>query len=127
MTGVLPKVDAVCVGMGWAGGILAAELTKAGMSVVGLERGPRDFELRSRTLERYGAKATGGVIVGSDPRTSAVNGYLQMWDYPNVFVVGASAFPQNAGYNSTGTVGALAYRAADGIVNRYRKKPGPLV
>jgi gluconate 2-dehydrogenase alpha chain len=35
----LPTVDAVCVGMGWAGGILAAELTKAGMSVVGLERG----------------------------------------------------------------------------------------
>jgi gluconate 2-dehydrogenase alpha chain len=37
----LPKVDAVCVGMGWAGGILAAELTRAGMSVVGLERGGR--------------------------------------------------------------------------------------
>ena len=28
--------------------------------------------------------------------------------------MGASAFPQNAGYNPTGTVGALAYWAADG-------------
>ena len=41
----LPRVDAVCIGVGWAGGILAAELTKAGMSVVGLERGgPRGPE-----------------------------------------------------------------------------------
>lgn len=70
---------------------------------------------------------TGGVIMGSDPTESAVNSYLQMWDFPNVFVVGASAFPQNAGYNPTGTVGALAYRAADGIVNKYRTQPGPLV
>jgi gluconate 2-dehydrogenase alpha chain len=70
---------------------------------------------------------TGGVIMGSDPRTSAVNSYLQMWDFPNVFVVGASAFPQNPGYNPTGTVGALAYRAADGILREYRKNPGPLV
>ena len=28
---------------------------------------------------------------------------------PNLFVMGATAFPQNAGYNPTGTVGALAY------------------
>jgi gluconate 2-dehydrogenase alpha chain len=70
---------------------------------------------------------TGGVIMGADPGQSAVNSYLQMWDFPNVFVVGASAFPQNPGYNPTGTVGALAYRAADGIVNRYRARPGLLV
>lgn len=35
----LPKVPVVVVGMGWAGGIVSAELTKAGISVVGLERG----------------------------------------------------------------------------------------
>lgn len=57
-----------------------------------------------------------GIIMGADPETSAVNSYLQMWDADNVFVVGASAFPQNAGYNPTGTVGALAYRAAEGIL-----------
>jgi gluconate 2-dehydrogenase alpha chain len=45
---------------------------------------------------------------------------------PNVFVIGASAFPQNAGYNPTGTVGALAYRAADAIRNRYLRQPGPI-
>jgi gluconate 2-dehydrogenase alpha chain len=70
---------------------------------------------------------TGGAIMGTDPRTSVVNRYLQAWDVPNVFVMGACAFPQNAGYNPTGTVGALAYWAADAIRTRYLRSPGPLV
>jgi gluconate 2-dehydrogenase alpha chain len=65
--------------------------------------------------------------MGADPKTSAVNRYLQSWDVPNVFVIGASAFPQNAGYNPTGTVGALAFVAADAITTQYLKAPGPLV
>jgi gluconate 2-dehydrogenase alpha chain len=69
---------------------------------------------------------TGGVIIGATPETSAVNSYLQMWDVDNLFVVGASAFPHNSGYNPTGTVGALAYRAAEGILT-YRQKGGLLV
>jgi gluconate 2-dehydrogenase alpha chain len=36
----LPKVDAVIVGLGAAGGIMAKELATAGMKVVGLELGP---------------------------------------------------------------------------------------
>ena len=35
----LDKVDVVVVGMGWAGGIISAEMAKAGKSVVGLEKG----------------------------------------------------------------------------------------
>ena len=35
----LKEVDAVMVGMGWTGSIMARELTKAGLQVVGLERG----------------------------------------------------------------------------------------
>src|SRR5258708_25940826 len=35
------KTDVVIVGMGAVGGIVAAELGKAGMKVIGLERGPR--------------------------------------------------------------------------------------
>src|SRR3981081_2583161 len=37
----IEKTDVVVVGVGAAGGILAAELGKAGMKVIGLERGPR--------------------------------------------------------------------------------------
>ncbi len=35
------KTDVVIVGVGAAGGILAVELARAGLKVVGLERGPR--------------------------------------------------------------------------------------
>lgn len=70
---------------------------------------------------------TGGAIMGTDPKTSMVNRYLQSWDVPNLFVMGACVFPQNAGYNPTGTVGALTYWAADAIKQYYLKNPGPLV
>jgi gluconate 2-dehydrogenase alpha chain len=69
----------------------------------------------------------GGAVMGSDPKTSAINRYLQSWDVPNLFVLGASAFPQNAGYNPTGTVAALAYWAAAAIRTQYLKGPGKLV
>src|SRR4029077_13221034 len=39
MTTVLKEVDAVVIGMGWTGSILSRELTKAGLNVIGLERG----------------------------------------------------------------------------------------
>lgn len=44
----------------------------------------------------------------------------------NVFVIGASSFTHNGGYNPTGTVGALAYRAAEGI-EKYLEKNEQLV
>ncbi len=70
---------------------------------------------------------TGGAGMGANPKTSAVNRYLQSWDVSNLFVIGASAFQQNAGKNPTGTVGALAYWAAEAIRDQYLKKPGALV
>ena len=69
----------------------------------------------------------GGAIMGDSPGNSAVNRYLQSWDVPNLFVQGASAFPQNAGYNPTGTVAALAFWSAKAIRAQYLKSPGPLV
>ena len=70
---------------------------------------------------------TGGTVMGDDPRTSVVNRYLQCWDVPNVFVVGASNFAHNASWNPTGTVGALIYWAVDALKQQYLKSPGPLV
>jgi gluconate 2-dehydrogenase alpha chain len=69
---------------------------------------------------------TGGAAMGTDPTISALNRYCQTWDVSNVFVAGACVFPQNAGKNPTGPVGALAYWTADAI-KRYLKNPAPLV
>ncbi|NBS57247.1 MAG: GMC family oxidoreductase [Betaproteobacteria bacterium] len=58
----LPEVDVVLVGLGWTGGILAKELSEAGLKVVALERGgPRstqeDFSVpRIRDDLEYGQR-----------------------------------------------------------------------
>jgi gluconate 2-dehydrogenase alpha chain len=70
---------------------------------------------------------TGGTIMGTDPKTSVVNRYLQSWEADNLFILGASVFPQNPGHPPTGAVGALAYWSANAIMSRYLKSPGPLV
>jgi len=95
------------------------------------EMGPSSIqsadELKSYNIVPYqSTHNTGGTIMGSDRSNSAVNNYLQMWDAENVFVVGASNFPHNGGYNPTAVVGALAYRAAEGIA-KYLKQGGSLV
>ena len=73
-----------------------------------------------------GGHYTGGVVMGDDPETSAVNNYLQMWDVDNLFVVGGSAFPQFGSHHPTPTIGALAYRAAEGI-EKYLERDGGLL
>jgi len=68
----------------------------------------------------------GGAIMGTSPVNSVVNPWLQHWRVPNLWVVGGSAFPQNASGNPTLTILAVAYRAADALVGQYLKKPGAL-
>ncbi|APW36266.1 GMC family oxidoreductase [Rhodoferax koreense] len=65
---------------------------------------------------------TGGTIMGADPQTSVVSPHLQHWDAQNLFVVGASVFAHNAGYNPTGPLAALALRLGDDLV-RYVERP----
>jgi gluconate 2-dehydrogenase alpha chain len=102
------------------------------LAEIAQKMGPRQADKKPRTghydVTTYQTTHTcGGAIMGTDPKSSALNRYLQSWDVSNLFVMGATAFPQNAGYNPTDTVGALAYWATDAIVNQYLKSPGPLV
>ncbi len=70
---------------------------------------------------------TGGAIMGIDPATSAVNRYCQAWGQHNVFVFGACLFPQNIGYNPTGSVMGLAYWTINAIKTDYLANPRPLM
>jgi gluconate 2-dehydrogenase alpha chain len=102
----------------------AAEVAKA--------MNPREIKLNRRTgswsvTPYQTTHNTGGAIMGDNPKNSVVNKYLQSWDVPNVFSMGAGAFPQNAGYNPTATLAALAYMSAEAIKSQYLKSPGPLV
>lgn len=70
---------------------------------------------------------TGGAIMGFDPGDSVTNKFGQVWDTPNVFVTGATLYPQNAGMNPTGTLIALAYMTGDALDDRYWRNPGALL
>jgi len=94
--------------------------------------GPSHYEMRPRpknfTVVPYqSTHNAGGTIMGSNPGNSVVNRYLQTWDAHNLFVMGASTFPQQHGYNPTGTLGALALWSAAKIKQTYLRDPGPLV
>jgi gluconate 2-dehydrogenase alpha chain len=102
----------------------AAEIGKA-MGAKQVVGGPRKGPY---TVTQYQTTHnTGGTVMGDNPKTSVVNRYLQSWDVPNVFVIGASNYPQNASWNPTGTLGALTYWAIDALKNKYLKSPGRLV
>ena len=93
---------------------------------------PTSYSLRPRpknfTIVPYqSTHNTGGTPMGTNPANSVANRYGQSWDAHNLFITGASLFPQQHGYNPTGPVGALTYWTADKIIKDYVKKPGPLV
>jgi len=64
----------------------------------------------------------GGALMGADPKTSVTNGWCQTWDVSNLFVTDGAPFPSNADKNPTLTIMALAWRAADHIAQRLRRK-----
>jgi len=85
-----------------------------------------------RPVKTDGAKAiapggsiiheVGGTIMGSDSKTSVTNQWCQTWDVDNLFVADGAVFASNADKNPTLTIMALAWRAADHILERMRRK-----
>ena len=76
----------------------------------------------------YGLEAPGKIIheagtvrMGSDKRTSALNGFNQAHDCKNLFVVDGAAFTSQADKNITWTILALSMRASDYIVSEMKK------
>jgi gluconate 2-dehydrogenase alpha chain len=107
------------------------DFLSAKMARVGREMGAREV-VATPMARRYDVniyKTThlqGGTIMGTNPGNSVVNPWLQHWQMPNLFVLGASTFPQNASGNPTLTILAQTLRTADAIVDRYLRDPGPL-
>src|SRR5699024_12221749 len=96
-------------------------LEEMGADIIDEDEVPKEFN-----NVFFGGHYAGGVIMGDDPETSAVNNYLHMWDVDTLFVVGGSAFPQFGGIHPTPAVCALAYRASEGI-EKFLDNGGQLV
>lgn len=63
----------------------------------------------------------GGAIMGANCDVSVCNGYNQTWDVPNLFLTDGSPFCSNADKNPTLTIMALAWRAADYMIEEMKK------
>ena len=94
---------------------LSAKLGEIGKAMGARTVRPRPFGKYDANTYRS-THIQGGTIMGNSPETSVVNTDLQMWDAPNVYLLGASAFPQNASGNPTLTVMALVLRTANHII-----------
>jgi choline dehydrogenase-like flavoprotein len=64
----------------------------------------------------------GGAIMGADPEKSVTNRWSRTWDVPNLYLTDGAVFASNADKNPTLTIMALAWRAADHILERMRRK-----
>ncbi len=86
----------------------------------------------SGPVETDGAKAiapggniiheVGGAIMGADASRSVTNQWCQTHDVKNLFLTDGAPFPSNADKNPTQTIMALAWRAADHIVDQAKKQ-----
>ena len=59
--------------------------------------------------------------IGDDPKKSVLNKFNQTHDIPNLFVVDGSSFVTSGHYGPTLTIGALAARASDYLVDEYKR------
>jgi choline dehydrogenase-like flavoprotein len=64
----------------------------------------------------------GGARMGADQQSSVTNQWCQTWDVKNLFLTDGAVFVSNADKNPTLTIMALAWRSADHILDRMRRK-----
>ena len=64
----------------------------------------------------------GGAIMGTDPKKSVTNQWMQSWDIKNLFITDGAPFPSNADKNPTLTIMALAWRSADYMLQAMKRR-----
>lgn len=84
--------------------------------------GAEPLPYRRGDLDELGAAIHehGTCRMGDDPKRSALNGFMQMHEVPNLFVTDGSAFPTPTEKNPTLTILALAWRATDYLAEQMR-------
>ena len=61
------------------------------------------------------------MTIAIDPETSVVDGFGRMHELDNVHIADGSVFTTSGGFNPTLTIMALAWRAADRVLDEMRK------
>jgi choline dehydrogenase-like flavoprotein len=77
------------------------------------------FQVPNR-VPGYGIHEMGTARMGSDSKTSVLNGFCQSHDIKNLFVTDASAFVSSGCQNPTLTIMALTVRACDYLMQEMK-------
>ncbi len=77
--------------------------------------------IRQRNGMRGQAHEVGAARMGTDPKTSVLNPFLQTHDVRNLFVMDGSCFPSSAWQNPTLTIMALAVRSSDYLLEQLKR------
>ena len=64
----------------------------------------------------------GGALMGADPKASVTDQWCRTWDVDNLYLTDGAVFPSNADKNPTLSIMAVAWRAADKILERMRAR-----
>lgn len=70
----------------------------------------------------YSVHLMGTCRMGNDPKASVVNKYHRAHDVPNLFVIDGSSFVTSGRQQPTATIQALAYRAADHMIQAAKRR-----
>lgn len=81
----------------------------------------RDPDEESRNPGGEGFQEQGTVRMGSDPKTSALNGFCQSHELKNLFVMDASCFVSSSDKPATLTILALAWRASEYLLSQAKR------
>jgi choline dehydrogenase-like flavoprotein len=76
--------------------------------------------LQAPFFRETGWHMLGTCVMGNDPAKSVVDSYGRLHDVANIFIMDGSVMPTSSCVNPTGTVAALALRAAEHIVETAR-------
>jgi choline dehydrogenase-like flavoprotein len=90
-----------------------AILKSAKAEIMPFQRGSTD--INGSAIHEHGT-----CRMGADPKRSALNGFCQSHDVPNLFVVDGAAFTTASEKNPTLTILALAWRATDYMAEEIR-------
>jgi choline dehydrogenase-like flavoprotein len=106
---------------------MAADMNETFKAIIDAAGGTPVHENGSST-SRWGhlyesgvAHEVGTVRMGSDPKTSALNGFCQAHDVKNLFVTDGACFTTNPDKNPTPTILALSWRASDYLLEQAKK------
>jgi choline dehydrogenase-like flavoprotein len=84
--------------------------------------GAKNIEIRSTVAEPGMAiHELGTARMGSDPKTSITDSYCQLHDVENVFDMDGACFVSSGCQNPTLTMMAIAVRACDRLIDRFKK------